>query len=89
MWFWFFFGFFLTMVRKDLGLFDLLLWLEIFLIFLLVIFFCFFEEVIFILDIFGAGEIGIWKSDDLVIVIFFFFGILFCLILFNWYVLWG
>lgn len=79
MWFWFFFGFFLTMVRKDWGLFDLLLWLEIFLIFLLVIFFCFFEEVIFILDIFGAGEIGIWKSDDLVIVIFFFWYI----ILFN------
>lgn len=72
MWFWFFFGFFLTTVRKDWGLFDLLLWLEIFLIFLLVIFLCFFEEVIFILDIFGAGEIGIWKSDDLVIVIFFF-----------------
>lgn len=89
MWFWFFFGFFLIMVRKDWGLFDLLLWLEIFLIFLLVIFLCFFEEVIFILDIFGAGEIGIWKSDDLVIVIFFFFGTLFCLILFNWYVLWG
>lgn len=80
MWFWFFFGFFLTMVRKDWGLFDLLLWLEIFLIFLLVIFFCFFEEVIFILDIFGAGEIGIWKSDDLVIVIFFFF---WYIILFN------